>query len=330
MAIRIAIVGPGRVGQAFARRWHEAGAEFLGFLGRDRERTQAALEFVGHGRALATADLADAHVLVLAVSDLALRSVAVELAAASDLRSCGLALHCSGSRGRDDLAPLAQRGLRTAALHPLAPFPDPTRGYAAMVGRHALCEAGPRAIRLTGRLATMAGLEPVFVDGPIDRTRYHLACALSANGVTALLAQAGRQMARALAVEESLATRLCADLLTSAVTLCVEVSPLQALSGPVVRGDVDLVARHLALLEGSAAADEPAATTTTTPRALDSQTVDARTAAAYRALMLEALALAEARGLSSEFASSLQSLLATASGTVPHDGSGGTEGPSRG
>jgi predicted short-subunit dehydrogenase-like oxidoreductase (DUF2520 family) len=323
LAIRIAIVGPGRVGQAFARRWHEAGAEFLGFLGRDRQRTHAALGFVGHGRVLAVTDLADAHVLALTVSDVALRSVATDLAAAPELRSCGLAVHCSGSHGRDDLAAFARRGLRTAALHPLAPFPDPTRGYAAMVGRHALCEAGPRAVRLTGRLATMAGLRPVFVAGAIDRTRYHLACALSANGVTALLAQASRQMARALGVEDSLATSLCADLLTSAAALCVEDSPRDALSGPVVRGDADLVARHLALLDSPAAA-------TAVSHSLGARTVDARTAATYRALMLEALALAEARGLSSDLVSSLRSVLATPNGAERCGDATATEDSARG
>ena len=42
MPVRIAIVGPGRVGRAFAARFARASADVLGFVGRDAASAEAA------------------------------------------------------------------------------------------------------------------------------------------------------------------------------------------------------------------------------------------------------------------------------------------------
>ncbi len=49
--MRIAVIGPGRLGQAMARRWVEAGAELLGFLGRRPGTASLACEFAAAGQA---------------------------------------------------------------------------------------------------------------------------------------------------------------------------------------------------------------------------------------------------------------------------------------
>ncbi|MGC6489351.1 MAG: NAD(P)-binding domain-containing protein, partial [Planctomycetota bacterium] len=61
MPVRIAIVGHGRVGSAFARGFAGAGAAVLGFLGRDADRARAAAVAAGVGDALTPRDLRRAH-----------------------------------------------------------------------------------------------------------------------------------------------------------------------------------------------------------------------------------------------------------------------------
>src|SRR5690606_13659402 len=90
----IAIVGPGRLGQALARLWRDAGRELLGFVGRDAARAEAAVAFAGGGRVLVPADLARADTVVLTVADLALAGVVHELAGHAAPGS--LWLHTSG------------------------------------------------------------------------------------------------------------------------------------------------------------------------------------------------------------------------------------------
>ena len=111
-----AVVGPGRLGQALARRLREGGETFHGFLGRDASRTLEAIDFVGDGAVLlGPADLLAADCIVLAVQDDELAQVAADLAAQlGDQASGRLWLH---TRGCHDLALLQPFAARHHADH---------------------------------------------------------------------------------------------------------------------------------------------------------------------------------------------------------------------
>ncbi len=83
------------------------------------------------------------------------------------------------------------------------------------------------------------------------------------------------------------ARQLADALMHNALAGASDVGAAAALSGPVLRGDRSTVEAHLAALAASAPAARPV----------------------YRALMLAALELARARGLSASAAEALQALL---------------------
>ncbi len=277
MSIRIAIVGPGRVGSALGQKWHRAGASLLGFVGRRPETVASALQFCGAGAALGVRDLATAHVVVFAVGDEALPAV-VRQALAAPPRPCSLWLHTSGCHDLDVLAPAAGVA-RTGILHPALPFPDATAGLQALEGAPAVLSGGLRSLRLLQRLAELLGMRPLLA-GPGDRRLYHAACALAANGSTALFALAERVLAAHGGLGEGDRRDLVAALMGAAVTGSGRRGPALALSGPVLRGDAATVARHLHGL-----------------RAIGDDAL-----LGYRGLMLAALRLAEERGLPADAA----------------------------
>jgi predicted short-subunit dehydrogenase-like oxidoreductase (DUF2520 family) len=289
--VRLAVVGPGRVGTALGRRWAEAGVDLLGFVGRTAASAAAAVAFCGRGRVLALADLARAHAVVLAVPDPLLPEVVRAAAAAAPGRACSLWLHTSGRHDLSVLEPLRAASVRLGALHPVAPFPDVATGLQQMAGRPAVLLGEPRALRLLARLARMLGMQPLESRGG-DRALYHAACALAANGLTALCAAVERAFAAAAALAPDDARAVAQALMAAALQATRDRGAAAALSGPVARGDAATVAVHRRALRGVA-------------NELDD---------AYRALMVQALALAEQRGLSAAAAAAVRQALAGGAG----------------
>ncbi len=273
MPVRIAIVGPGRVGTTCAERFVAASADVMGFVGRDPEKAAAATARLGLSGPLTWADLARAHVGMFAVGDDQL-AAAVAAAAGVGGRRCSLWLHTSGRHDLSVLAPAVALGARVGALHPLAPFAA-SLDEAQIEGAPALVEAGPRSESLLRRLCAMLGLQPI-VCGPQDRALYHAACALAANGATALFDLAREVMVAAGGLTAADAGRVVEALMGAAVAGSGRHGPGPALSGPVRRGDADTVEQHLDALARHA----PAARSS------------------YVALMQRALALASREGLS--------------------------------
>ncbi len=287
MAASFAVVGPGRLGQALARRWVLGGLRCHGFLGRTPEAAARALAFVGSGAVLpAPAALQHCAIVLVAVQDDRLAAVVADLVAAGAVRLCALWLHASGRFGLEPLQPAAAAGARVGALHPLCPVPDPAAGVALLGGKTALLEGGPRALRLLRVLAQRAGLVP-WEAAVADRALYHAACALASNGVTALFDLCAQLLQQACGAPPPPAA--LAGLLRAALDLCAHRGAAAALSGPVRRGDHRVVAAHCAALQR---ATPPAA------------------ALAYRALMQHALHLAmQQGGLDSAQEDALRALL---------------------
>lgn len=246
MALRIVIFGPGRVGTAFARRLRSHGVDVLGFVGRDAGRAAAAVAAAGTGAVLRPQDHARAHVVVFAVGDDELPAAIAAAARAAPVRPCSLWVHTSGRHGLEVFDGLS--GIRRGLLHPVAPFAaDAARSAEAMVGAPGVYAGDPAALRLLQGLCRRLDLVPI-AGAPGDRALYHAACALAANGLTALCAAAAEAFARSQVVTAADAPRLLLALMRAALQGCAEQGPAHALSGPVRRGDAATVALHLRAL----------------------------------------------------------------------------------
>jgi predicted short-subunit dehydrogenase-like oxidoreductase (DUF2520 family) len=230
MGLRVVIFGPGRVGQALGHRLVEHGVQLLGYVGRDPGRTAAAIAWVGGGNvpALGADAHRHAHVVLFAVGDGELAAAVQHALAAAPPRPCSHWLH-------------------PHRRHPVAPFADGRTASAAIDGAPAVLVGDAPAQRLLGVLCRRLGLVPVAgQDG--NRTLYHAACALAANGSTALWALAEDAFVASGVVAAAAARQLVAALVAAAAAGCARAGPAAALSGPVRRGDAATVATHLQAL----------------------------------------------------------------------------------
>jgi len=278
----IGIAGGGRVGQAIGRILRESGEPVTCVACRTVERGRSAAEFIGGTvRPVSFKDLpAHASRILVAVPDEALESVAGAL----DLDG-GIVLHTCGSRGPDALDVLRARGVFCGTLHPLQTIPEPAAGVAALRGAAFAISGDDEAADWAARIAGLAGGEVLRID-PGSSALYHAAAVMASNYITALLG-AAESLLEAVGVEAPRARRALAPLVRASVENALRLGPVEALTGPIQRGDAATVAAHVSALS---AVREPIP-------------------ALYRAAGLEALELAAQRGLSAGRESAIRQIL---------------------
>jgi predicted short-subunit dehydrogenase-like oxidoreductase (DUF2520 family) len=196
------------------------------------------------GGAAAAARAADL-VLICTPDDL-IATVAGELAPA--LRADQVILHTSGPLSSEVLAPLASTGAALGSFHPLQTIADPLSAPERLAGAYVAVEGDDRAVRLGEGLARRIGLQP-FRLAAGAKPLYHAAAVFASNYTIALAGIAGR-LARQAGIPPNLAEEVYRPLMAGAMRNLNELGAVEALTGPVRRGDVATLQTHLAALSG--------------------------------------------------------------------------------
>jgi predicted short-subunit dehydrogenase-like oxidoreductase (DUF2520 family) len=229
---RILVIGDGPVARALARALERSGARVERWWRKQ-------------GGAMPGGD-----VVVLAVSDSEIGGVAEQVMArlaASD--TLPILLHCAGALPAEEpFARLSPRPLGVGLVHPLRAFagaPDDADLVGTVFGVQGDEPGRDAALRLVKRI----GGVPLALDDSSGTAlaRYHAAAVLVSNHAVGLV-DAGVELLTQAGLERGEAVRALAELLMSTAANLKQVGLPDALTGPVARGDVMVVARHLLAL----------------------------------------------------------------------------------
>jgi predicted short-subunit dehydrogenase-like oxidoreductase (DUF2520 family) len=284
---RIGFIGAGRTASALAVALSRAGYDVTSVASRAQA---SAIELASRLPACEPCenpqDVVDNCDLVFVTTP----DEAIESTAATLRWRPGVAVvHCSGALSRDALRTAAAQGADTGCLHPLQTFasrdaaPDLRGTYFAVEAEGAL-DAIVRAMAeaLGGTAITLRSE---------DRALYHASAVLASNYVVTLLKLATDLWLR-FGYDRGTALQALLPLLRGAVDNLGAQGLPGALTGPVARGDVDVVRRHVEALSHAS------------PEVLD----------VYRALGVAALPVGLAKGgLSEDEAAELRGLFLTLS-----------------
>jgi predicted short-subunit dehydrogenase-like oxidoreductase (DUF2520 family) len=181
----------------------------------------------------------------LTVPDAAVASLAVEVAAAGDIPASVAFVHCSGALGLGALGRLAARH-EVGSFHPLQSFPRPRPPEAFRGSLVAIAASAPPLRRRLAHLARDLGAKPRGVE-EADRVVYHAAAVFASNYLVALAAEAV-ELLGTIGWSESEAVAGLIPLMGGALDEVARRGPTAALTGPIRRGDVETVTRHLEAL----------------------------------------------------------------------------------
>ncbi len=251
---RIGVVGAGRVGAVLAAALRAAGHEIVAVAGEsDASRTRISALLAGVEIAKPTDVAKSCDLLLLTVPDDMLENVITTMVGAGAIREGQYVVHTSGRHGLGVLDIAVSVGARPIAMHPAMTF----TGTAVDLDRLRGCvfgtTAGPEDRAFAeGLIADLGGVAMWVAED--KRTLYHAGLAHGANHLVTLVAQAMELLAASGAEDPAATLR---PLLSAALDNAL-VAGDAALTGPIVRGDVNTVRAHLADIAETAPGTIPA------------------------------------------------------------------------
>jgi len=280
---RVFIVGAGQVGVGLFRAFRAARVEVVGLHSRRHSS-------VATSSGQLPSAISDANAVIVAVRDDQLDGVLADLVDAAApsgrrrLASGTVVVHTSGGAEPELLSRLGDMGLSGGTFHPLVPFANPDRAPELLRRAWIGIDGDDPARAMSRRLAGHIGARTLEIP-PGRKSIYHAAAVIASNFPVVLEAVASNLMAE-VGIPERSAQKAVHSLMEAAIANTADASPDSVLTGPVVRGDVDTVHRHLQALRHNP---------------------DAR--ALYRRLSFAALEIAKRRGGDPERLAEIQRLL---------------------
>ena len=243
----IAIVGAGTLASALARAFHSKGYRISEILSRSNpqslRRARVLASEIQSSATTAQAAELSARIVWICVPDDAIASVAAQMVGERDWRG-KIVVHSSGALSSDALEPLRRKGAETASAHPLMTFI--TSSQAKLKGVPFALEGTAKA--LTAVEIIVADFEAQAFRIPrAEKAAYHAFGFFSSPAIVALIA-AAMDVGKVAGLDAKRARALMEPIVRQTIDNCFRTSPQQAFSGPVRRGDVETIRKHLEVL----------------------------------------------------------------------------------
>ena len=275
--MKVGIIGGGKVGCCLADYLKN---HLVGITATTIEKNKTLAERY-HTAYQTNVDLiTNAEVILLTVPDRKISLLAEEIANTTQV-SGKIFLHCSGSLTLAPLQALQEKGAYIGSLHPLQSFAGRTTNlqgvYMAIDGD---CIAQLKA----KELAEILGGNSFYVPAK-ERAAYHAAACFCSNYAVTVEALAQKLMSRWTGSEEKAWQALLPLFKGTASNLQTAKKAGTVLTGPVARGDITTIQKHLQALPTEYLSIYRSLCLATTQIALSNETIDEQTASQLQMLM---------------------------------------------
>ena len=246
---KLHLVGAGRVGKTLAYLLQQQGVQIGGIVCRHFAHAQQAATWLQQGHACADltalAQLPPASSVLLATPDDAIAEQCLALVQHGVIRPNMVVWHVSGACSSALLAPAQAAGAVVASAHPIRSFANVEQAIAQFAGTAFALEGMPQALAwLTPKIQAIGG-QPFELTG--DKRLYHAACCVVSNYAVAL-ADFALQLAHQAGLSPETARHILQPLASQSLSNAFQLGPSAALTGPIMRGDIDTVRQHLSAL----------------------------------------------------------------------------------
>jgi len=238
--MEVALIGAGRVGTAIISKLKRD--KIIGVWDIDKRAERRSYKVLNKRyRPLSLEELVKrAEVILIATPDREIERVYEEI---EPLLERGKTLiHFSGALSSNIFK---KRGIGKASVHPVQTFPSIKSSIEP--GIYFILEGNPKGIKIAKDLVeTMRGRDIVL--SPESKPLYHIMCVAASNFLVGILNFA-MELGKTLKLKPQKTVRILSPLIEQTLRNIKEFGSVKALSGPIERGDIETVERHILSLK---------------------------------------------------------------------------------
>jgi predicted short-subunit dehydrogenase-like oxidoreductase (DUF2520 family) len=245
---KLGFIGAGTVGTALALKLNSRDYPVVAVASRSQASAGNLAERVKGCSAVSNnQDVADAAELVLITTpDDAIASVAAQV----DWHRGQGVVHCCGAESTDILAPARKSGARTGAFHPLQTFASVEKALENIPGSTIAIEAEPPLLQTLKDIAAALGGQWIELKAG-DRAVYHVSAVVACNYLVTL-EKLATDLWQTFNVPRQQAVRALLPLIRGTIRNIETIGIPDCLTGPIARGDIGTVKKHLDALKKAA------------------------------------------------------------------------------
>lgn len=241
----IAIVGCGRVGTALAKFLSEAGYGISGLASKSFSSVKRLADLTGTGRftTIPWEITKKADIVFLTTPDSEISDTCSNIAFNEGFKRDSVVLHCSGALPSTILSSAKSCGAFIGSMHPMQSFALNEGNESPFHGIIFAVEGDAQALHIAVKIAVDLGADCISINTE-DKTLYHAAAVVASNYLVTLLSLAFRLIEHA-GISGSDTWKVLKPLIEGTLSNIEKAGIPAALTGPVARGDIETVERHI-------------------------------------------------------------------------------------
>lgn len=242
---KIAIIGAGKIAYSLSPALKKSGYDVQSIVSKKNSSAKNLAEkyLIPHYSNSLQKIPKDINVFFLTVPDGEIKKVADKLSKLRNTFKDCICIHFSGVENISVLNPLAKNGCATGSLHIIRPFPS--KEIVDIKNSPASVEAkDKRTLVFLNQLCRKLKLKPHTISSD-EKAFHHLAAVHSSNFLVGNLFNAFSLISS----KSNLPKNILRQTTQSALNNVFKLSPAKALSGPIDRGDIYTIKKHLNALD---------------------------------------------------------------------------------
>jgi predicted short-subunit dehydrogenase-like oxidoreductase (DUF2520 family) len=239
----VAILGLGKVGTAVGFLLRQAGYRIVAVASRSKASLTQGIVYTGGKPYLNfSAAALTANCIIITTSDDAIAHVCKKISRERGIRPGAKVIHMSGVGGLDLLKSAQDAGAHVACIHPLQSFADVDGAIRNIPGSTFGITSADEIKEWSVQMVRDLGGVPFFI-ADADKPLYHAAACIASNYLTTLIHMV-EEIYQSLGLSREDTIRAIWPLVMGTIANIETKGTVQALTGPVARGDAGTIKKH--------------------------------------------------------------------------------------